>query len=50
MLINVEESYWAVKNAVKAIKANEPKPENIPQDFWEVLKKSLKKSYDQTSP
>jgi hypothetical protein len=38
-MINVEESYLAVQNAVKAIKANEPKPENIPQDFWEVLKK-----------
>jgi len=41
MLVSYEEAYWAVQDAVKALKAQEPKPEDIPEDFWELLKKSL---------
>lgn len=48
MLVSYEEAYLAVQEAAKALKANEPKPENIPEDFWGLLKKSLLKN-DKTS-
>ena len=35
-----EADYIAVKNAVKAIKKNQPKPEGFPEELWEILKKA----------
>ena len=38
---NAEKEYWMVKNAWRALRANEPKPEEITQELWEALKASI---------
>ena len=38
---DAEKEYWMVKNAWRALRANEPKPEDITQELWEALKASI---------